>query len=116
MDSAEVEVRLRDLAKQLSDRLERVAGHIKRRDGPLSADFEEQATERQNDEVVFALDVSLSDELRAIDAALDRISNGGFGICVNCGDPIEPARLNAIPFAATCVACKESGISGLARE
>jgi RNA polymerase-binding transcription factor len=109
MSIAEFESRLRGMRQRLSDRLERVAEHIKHHDGPLSADFEEQATERQNDEVVFALDDSLNDELRAIDAALDRIDNGVFGVCAQCGQEIERARLDAIPFAATCVRCKETG-------
>lgn len=107
MNIAEFESKLKALRQELGDRLERVEHHIKRNDGPLSADFEEQATERQNDEVVFALDDSLKDELRSIDGALNRIARGDFGVCVKCGEEIEVARLNAIPFAATCVGCKE---------
>ncbi len=108
MNTAEFEAKLRGLRQQLSDRLKRIEDHIKHHDGPLSADFEEQATERQNDEVVFALDDSLKDELCAIDAALSRIDSGEFGVCVRCGEEIEAARLDAIPFAAACVRCKES--------
>jgi RNA polymerase-binding protein DksA len=108
MKSAKYESKLRELQQQLRSRLERVEGHIKHQDGPLSADFEEQAVERQNDEVVFALDDSLSDELRAIDAALERIKSDEFGVCTKCGEGIEAARLEAIPFAATCVGCMES--------
>ncbi|HJP34632.1 MAG TPA: TraR/DksA C4-type zinc finger protein [Gammaproteobacteria bacterium] len=107
MNTADFEAKLIGLRQQLSDRLGRVEDHIKRHDGPLSADFGEQATERQNDEVVFALDDSLKDELRAIDAALHRITNGEFGTCVRCGEEIEATRLDAVPFAATCVGCKE---------
>jgi len=108
MKNAKFETKLRDLQQQLKSRLERVEGHIKHQGGPLSADFEEQAVERQNDEVVFALDDSLSDELIAIEAALERIKNDEFGVCVKCGEEIETARLDAIPFAATCVGCMES--------
>jgi RNA polymerase-binding protein DksA len=107
MNTGDFEKKLKALRQELGDRLERVEGHIKRHDGPLSADFEEQATERQNDEVVFALDDSLKEELSAIDHALNRIANGEFGICVKCGEEIEIARLDAVPFAATCVECKE---------
>jgi len=107
MSTDRYESTLRDLQKQLSERLERVDKHIKHSDGPLSADFEEQATERQNDDVVFALDENLGIELHAIDAALKRIQNGKFGICIKCANKIELARLDAIPYAATCVNCKE---------
>ncbi len=100
------ENQLRGLQKQLSDRLQRVEKHIKHREGPVSADFAEQATERQNDDVVFALDENLTVELRGIDAALKRIENDEFGICMTCGGEIELARLDAIPWTTTCVSCK----------
>ena len=101
------EQQLRELREQLSQRHERVEKHIKHREGPLSADFAEQATERQNDAVVFALDQNLTLELQAIDAALKRIENDEFGVCTACGDEIEAARLDAIPWTTTCVSCKE---------
>jgi DnaK suppressor protein len=36
--------------------------------------------------------------------AMERIANGTFGICEECGAPIEPARLEANPAAKTCEA------------
>jgi len=106
MNPAEYEAKLRNLQKELSERLERVDDHIKHRAGPVSADFEDQATERQNDEVVIALNDNLVVELQAISEALKRIENNTFGICTKCGDEIAPARLDAIPWAAVCVNCK----------
>jgi DnaK suppressor protein len=44
--------------------------------------------------------------LQKIEAALKRIELGTFGICVECGDPIAPARLRARPVAALCIDCK----------
>jgi RNA polymerase-binding transcription factor DksA len=43
--------------------------------------------------------------LRDIDAALQRIEDGTYGICVVCGGPIAAARLEVRPMALTCVAC-----------
>jgi DnaK suppressor protein len=45
--------------------------------------------------------------LQAIEEALGRIEKGAYGICRDCGEPIPPARLNAIPWTRVCVACKE---------
>ena len=45
-------------------------------------------------------------ELRSIDAALQRIEEGTYGICEDCGKPIPSARLIAIPNAAQCLECK----------
>lgn len=97
---------LRALRAELLERHERLDGHLQHRDGPVSADSSEQATERSNDDVVAALDDVVRDELSAIDAALERIDNGNFGVCGVCGQAIEPARLEAIPYATACVGCK----------
>ena len=45
--------------------------------------------------------------LAQIGAALTRIDNGEFGICVDCGEPIPSKRLAAVPWAACCVRCQE---------
>lgn len=49
------------------------------------------------------------DELRAVEEALRRVVTGTYGTCVACGEPIEPARLDAIPHAPRCTACAERG-------
>lgn len=46
-------------------------------------------------------------ELGAVEAALARIAGGGYGVCVDCGAAIAPARLLAYPTATRCVACQE---------
>lgn len=43
----------------------------------------------------------------AIDAALERIRVGTYGICASCGDPIPRARLLRLPESARCVPCQE---------
>ena len=45
--------------------------------------------------------------LMLIGAALKRIDNGEFGICLDCEDPISPKRLAAMPWAAYCLRCQE---------
>jgi len=44
--------------------------------------------------------------LRDVQAALDRLEAGTFGRCVNCGAEIANERLEALPYAAYCVACE----------
>jgi RNA polymerase-binding transcription factor DksA len=43
-----------------------------------------------------------------IDAALDRIADGTYGVCVQCGVDIPAERLEFRPYAAGCVACQAS--------
>jgi DnaK suppressor protein len=46
--------------------------------------------------------------LREVRAALARLDEGTYGICLNCEEPIAPRRLEAIPWAAYCVRCQEA--------
>ncbi|MGI6343623.1 MAG: TraR/DksA C4-type zinc finger protein [Bacillota bacterium] len=45
--------------------------------------------------------------LEEIDAALQRIEDGTYGWCVDCGQPIARERLEAVPHASRCVHCQE---------
>ncbi len=49
---------------------------------------------------------TLKGQLDAVDAALARIEEGGYGTCVICGNPIPEARLEARPSSILCVDCK----------
>jgi RNA polymerase-binding protein DksA len=55
-------------------------------------------------------DLALRDRSAAhlvlVDDALARLAAGTFGACVRCGEPIAPARLEALPWAAYCIACQ----------
>jgi DnaK suppressor protein len=44
--------------------------------------------------------------LSLIDEALERLDQGGYGVCIDCGGKISPLRLDAIPYAKLCVDCK----------
>ena len=46
--------------------------------------------------------------LRQVEAALHRMADGHYGLCLNCGQEIKPRRLEAIPWAAFCVPCQEA--------
>lgn len=48
-----------------------------------------------------------SKSLMQIGAALKRIKEGEFGICLDCEEPISPKRLAAVPWAAYCLRCQE---------
>ncbi len=50
---------------------------------------------------------TLEEELHEVEAALDRLERGSYGLCVDCGQPIEIERLEAIPWAARCLADQE---------
>jgi RNA polymerase-binding protein DksA len=45
--------------------------------------------------------------LQAIEAALERVEDGAYGLCEDCGGPIAKTRLQAIPYAAVCIKCAQ---------
>jgi len=97
--------RLETRMTQLSQRLHKIEGDRRRERNPLDLDWQEQAITRQNDEVLDHLDAESHREIEAIQAALKRIDNGTYGICITCGQLIAPARLEALPYAVTCMIC-----------
>lgn len=74
---------------------------------PHQADFAEQAQERQNDEVLEALLAEAEAGLRQVGLARQRLDEGRYGDCLRCGEPINPARLAALPAAECCLNCAE---------
>ena len=62
-----------------------------------------QVFEQQRD---LALRDRAIQQLELVDAALVRLDGGTFGTCVRCGEPIAPARLEALPWAAHCIGCQ----------
>ena len=74
-------------------------------DDPTPKDWEDAAQERQGDEVLEALGVHDLAEVRQIDAALGRIEEGSYGVCMKCGEEISEARLEALPATPFCKNC-----------
>ena len=93
--------------QQLERRQAAIRSDRRREKGPLDRDWKEQAVERENDEVLDALDAGGGAEIERIRAALGRIDRPDFGVCSECGDKIAPARLRALPTAAQCLDCAD---------
>ena len=56
-------------------------------------------------EINLALKQSLENKARSIEAALQKVEEGQYGICKECGVPISEERLAVLPHTATCVNC-----------
>jgi DnaK suppressor protein len=70
-------------------------------------DTEEQSVSDFVEEVDFTLMQMKSETLAKIDEALQRLAEGTYGRCLDCGREIPGARLVALPFAARCRDCQE---------
>jgi DnaK suppressor protein len=60
------------------------------------------------EDIEFALIQMKAETLQRINQALDRLEEGSYGRCYECGDEISEARLRALPFAVRCKDCEES--------
>ena len=103
----EIRARLAVRRDELEKRLERIDEDVRRPDGPLDRDTEEQLPELANEEVLGGIDDVLRIELEAIYNTLRRIERGEFGTCLKCGEPIPIDRLDALPHSEHCVGCAE---------
>jgi DnaK suppressor protein len=74
--------------------------------GSADQHMADTATETVEREIGHTLEAHDGRLLVAIDQALARIDAGTYGVCVNCGAPIAPERLEAMPWATLCIDCK----------
>lgn len=104
-------VRERLLARraELMARAQKARADLQRKDEALSPDFAEQATQRENDDVLGAIESSAREELAGISRALERLREGEYGYCSRCGAHIDPERLEAVPHADRCASCAREG-------
>jgi RNA polymerase-binding protein DksA len=68
-------------------------------------EFEERAREETDAQILDRLDNRGKQEIEEIDAALLRVSDGSYGSCLACGEPIALERLRALPATELCVEC-----------
>jgi RNA polymerase-binding transcription factor DksA len=93
--------RRRDLLSRYHDELARADEELASRE----TEQVEHATELWDARVLSRLGDADAHALARLVGALRRIEQGGYGACVDCGGAIDPARLTAIPEAATCFDC-----------
>ncbi len=71
----------------------------------IPTDREELGSDNADQELTLTLLGSDEDILDQTDAAIQRIEDGSYGRCKECGEIIPKTRLDAIPYAAECVQC-----------
>ena len=112
VDNVAVYEKLKKEKAQLQEKLEQLATRgqplADRRDGSPFGKREEEADEAFELEKRLALEETLRDSLAEIDHVLQKYEAGTYGLCDSCGQPIEQARLEALPQESLCLSCKTS--------
>lgn len=104
IDINEVRIQLEARLDSLQERLTEFSETLRQ---PEQYDFEEQASELDEDEVIDRLSRVGRNEVQLIEAALKRIEEGTYGKCVDCDKLIEIRRLQALPEAERCLSCAQ---------
>jgi RNA polymerase-binding transcription factor DksA len=107
------------IRKRLLDRLDELRADIQRELRKYDAETYGQIADRVADPAErsvadLLVDINVAEidrdvgEFREIEAALLRLARGGYGLCVDCEEPVEKNRLDLNPAAARCYKCQQA--------
>ena len=115
--------RYQELRTILEDRRREIQSEVQSRMKDVRADagkgvVDEVETSESDiqDEIEFALIQMKAETLHRINEALERLEEGTYGRCFECGEEIGPQRLRALPFAVRCKDCEEAREVAMQRE
>ena len=103
VDLDKAKQRLLDLKQEYQTRVHKIQYDMQNPDTDMTQDWDDQAVINEQNDVRKNLLVEAQHNLELVNNALLRIENGTYGICAVSGEEIEPARLEAVPFATTCM-------------
>jgi DnaK suppressor protein len=98
--------RLEAEQERLSEELEASSLVARRRERGSYSEGGEFASAIIEVEKGLTIEKRIQDQLADVKHALDKLDQGTYGLCDICGQPIEPARLEALPHASLCLSCK----------
>ena len=83
------------------------------RDLEATQDPADMAANAYTKELLISMSANDRMLLQLIDEALQRVEKGEYGECVNCGEQVQPKRLDAVPWARYCLKCQDLQERGL---
>jgi DnaK suppressor protein len=106
---------LRLLRQRLAERADALRQELQQGRGKLADDVRDTSVVLdRKDQTDIAIQAGIDSaelnrdiaELALVQAAIDRLNAGRYGICLDCGEAIAPARLAAQPWVPRCLACQ----------
>jgi DnaK suppressor protein len=91
--------------KELMAKLQPDAEGSARGENPGRGDLAFDYTNRDRETALRSVE---EQTLEQVDAALARLDAGTYGVCRNCGQPINPERMEALPYATLCMECTKA--------
>jgi DnaK suppressor protein len=104
---------LQDKKNSLSNDLAKTRNAEEETIEEATQDIADKAVSSYTREFLYSLSDTDRTTLVQIDEALARITEGTYGNCLNCAQPMAEKRLTAVPWAPHCVDCQELAEKGL---
>lgn len=112
---------MKAIQQRLEEELSGVMNRLRRMDGAVAltepsgvigdnspfADEVDEIQASEGREIGFATRTLLVERVHKLRNALEHLREGDYGTCIECGEPIAPARLRALPEVETCVRCQD---------
>ena len=115
--------RVEQFKKKLEVRQQELHGMVARieqdgraADSDTAQDIADRAANSYTKEFLFSQSNNERLLLQMVEGALERIREGNFGECINCGKEINAKRLDAVPWTRYCIECQEKQEQGLLEE
>ncbi len=99
--------KLLERRESLVGQVQAAEAYSRERDAEATQDPADMAANAYTKELLMSMSTNDRQLLNSIDAALDRLAEGDYGKCVNCGQPIQEKRLEAVPWARHCIRCQD---------
>jgi RNA polymerase-binding transcription factor DksA len=93
--------------KKFAKKSKKIKGDFETKFLCLGSHQDENAIEVSDYESNLSVEHELEKDLKDVEKALKKTSEGTYGICSNCGKPINPKRIEAMPEATLCIECSE---------
>jgi len=107
------EAKLVEQRNALLGMVERTEDYGREADRDVSQDPADKASNSYTKELLFSQSTNERNTLKLIEEAIERIGEGSYGECINCGEEISQKRLDAIPWTPHCIRCQELLEQGL---
>jgi RNA polymerase-binding protein DksA len=112
---------MKKIQERLEEELQGAVNRLRRMDGAVAledlpgvigdnspfADEVDEIQANEGREIGFATRTLLVERVHKLETALERLRDGDYGMCVECGEPIAAARLRVLPEVETCVRCQD---------
>jgi DnaK suppressor protein len=93
--------------ESLLGQVQAAEAYSRERDAEATQDPADMAANAYTKELLMSMSTNDRQLLQSIDTALDRIDDGDYGKCANCGQAIQEKRLEAVPWARHCIHCQD---------